>query len=129
MSRDLTAAAAEAANAKIVRCVIFFEGEFATGTLRLWSGIGDYTWNGQTWTGAGQMLGVAPIEEVSEIRAAAFHVSLSGEASAILSANLSAARNGLPGKVWLGFFEGWEYLCDEDGTVLTDEDGERLIVQ
>jgi hypothetical protein len=113
MARNLTGAMATAAAAGTVRPAVFYEGEYTTGTLRLWSGVGSIEWNGQTWTGAGQMLGIAPIEELSDVRAAAFHVSLSGEASAILSANLGAARNGLPGKVWLGFF-------DDAGALIAD---------
>lgn len=105
MARNLTSGVATALAAPIVRPVIFYEGQFATGTLRLWSGLGDFTWNGQTWTGAGQLIGIAPVEEVSDVRAVGFGVSLSAEASAILSLNLGAARQGLPGKVWLGVFD------------------------
>lgn len=105
MARDLSGAVATAVAAATVRPVVFYEGVFATGTLRLWSGVGPFQWNGQTWTGAGEMLDVSPIEELSDVRAAAFHVSLSGDAGAILSINLGAARNGLPGKVWIGFFD------------------------
>jgi hypothetical protein len=94
-----------AVTAKAVRPVVFYEGEFASGTLRLWSGLGDFSWDGQTWIGVGQMIGIAAIEEVSEIRAVGFSVSLAGDASALLSLNLGQARQGLPGKVWFGCFD------------------------
>lgn len=113
MARNLTAALLAALQAGTVRPVVFYEGEYSTGTLRLWSGVGPFTWNAQTWTGVGQMLGVAPIEEGSDVRAVGFSVSLSGEASVLLSANLSAARNGLPGRVWIG-------ALDSAGTVIAD---------
>lgn len=105
MARDLTAAAAAAANDGTVRPALFYEGVFSGGTLRLWSGIGPITWNGQTWTGAGQMLGVAAIGETSELRAVGFEVSLSGELSSLVSTALAQARQGLAGRVWLGFFD------------------------
>lgn len=105
MGRDLTAGVATAVAAQLVRPVLFYEGEYASGTLRLWTGFGDFTWNAQTWNGAGNMLGIGPVEEVSEIRATSFYVSLSGDAAALLSANLGQARTGLPGKVWIGFFD------------------------
>ena len=105
MSRALTAALAAAFKAKTVFPVAFFEGEYASGTLRLWSGVGDYEWDGKTWLGAGELLGVAPIEETSDVRAVGFAVSLSGELSSILSINLGQARQGLPGRVWIGAME------------------------
>jgi hypothetical protein len=105
MARNLTDAVAAAAHAALVRPRIFYEGEFASGTLNLWSGIGPIDWDGKTWTGAGQMLGIGMIGETSELRAVGFEVSLSGEATAMLSANLGNARQGLPGMVWLGFME------------------------
>lgn len=106
MARALTAGVISAITAGTVRPVLFFEGGYASGTLRLWSGLGDFSWNGQTWTGVGQMLGISPVEEVSDIRAASFAVSLAGDASAILSLNLGQARQGLPGQVWIGCFDG-----------------------
>lgn len=102
MARGLTAAMLAAITASTVRPVAFYEGEYATGTLRLWSGVGPIDWDGQTWTGAGHMLSLAPIEESSEVRAVGFSVQLTGEASALLSVNLTAVRQGLPGSVWLG---------------------------
>ena len=124
MARDLTTAVAAAIAAPSVRPAVFYEGVYTTGTLRLWSGIGPIEWNGHTWTGAGQMIGVAPITEVSDIRAVGFSVSLSGEASALISANLSAARQGLSGKVWLGVFESISYvsLPGEAGDYLSTPD-------
>ena len=113
MARDLTSAVAAAANATVVRPRIFYEGEFASGTLNLWSGVGPTDWDGKTWTGAGQMLGIGMIGETSELRAVGFEVSLSGEATAMLSANLGQARQGLPGIVWLGFI-------DDDGALIAD---------
>lgn len=105
MGRDLTVGAAAAIAAEVVYPVAFYEGEYATGTVRLWSGVGPIDWDGKTWTGAGQMLGISSIEETSEIRASAFAVSLSGDVAALMQVNLAAARTGLPGRVWIGFFD------------------------
>jgi hypothetical protein len=113
MARDLTAGVATAVAATTVRPVLFYEGEYSTGILRLWSGLGSFSWNAQTWTGAGQMLGLAPVEELSDVRAVGFAVSLSADASALLSLNLGAARQGLLGKVWIGFFDSAGALIDD----------------
>ena len=45
MSRDLTVAFATALADQSLRPVIFFEGEFATGWVRIWSGLGEVSWN------------------------------------------------------------------------------------
>lgn len=105
MARALTGGMVTAVTGKAVRPVLFYEGQYASGTLRLWSGRGTMPWNGQDWTGVGQMIGISPIEEVSDIRAVGFAVSLAGDDGAILSLNLGAARQGLPGKVWFGAFD------------------------
>lgn len=105
MARTLSAAVIAAIVGQVVRPAVFYEGVYSTGTLRLWNGISSITWNGQTWTGAGNMLGVSAVREGSEIRAVGFSVSLSGDASALLAANLGTARQGLAGRVWIGFFD------------------------
>jgi hypothetical protein len=102
MSRDLTAAMIAAIQAGTIRPVIFYQGEFSSGTVYLWSGMNDISWNGQTWTGAGNMLGVSVAREVQGIEAVKFVVALNGESQSLLSLNLSAVRQGLPGTVWLG---------------------------
>lgn len=113
MSRGLTAGALAEIGASRLRPVVFYEGVFSTGTLRLWSGIGPVSWNGQTWTGAGKLLGLAPIQEASEVGAVGFAVSLTGDATDIISLNLSAARQGYAGRVWLAFL-------DATGAIIAD---------
>lgn len=105
MARALTAALLAAIQAGTVRPAVFYEGEFESGFARLWSGYGTYSWNGQSWLGAGELLAVAPIAEGSDVRAVGFSVSLSGEVTGNLAAAIGYARQGLPGRVWLGCFD------------------------
>lgn len=102
MSRDLTAALLAEITAVSLRPVLFYEGEFTGGTLRLWSGLASISWNSQTWLGAGNLLAISEIEETSEIRAAGVTVALSGLNTSIISAALAQARQGLAGRVWIG---------------------------
>ncbi len=80
MSRDLTVAFATALADQSLRPVIFFEGQFATGWVRIWSGLGEVSWNGQSWAGAGALLGLGAIDETGEVVAGGTAVSLSGGA-------------------------------------------------
>jgi len=76
VSRDLTVSLAAAFTAQSLRGpVLFFEGEFSDGTLRLWSGLGPISWNGHTWTGAGNLLGMSEVKETAGIVAAGGAVS------------------------------------------------------
>lgn len=113
MSRALAAAMLAQITAGSLRPILFYQGEFTTGTLRLWSGIGTISWNGQLWTGAGTLGTVSAIEETSDIRAVGFQVSLSSQAAAILSLSLAAVRQGYLGYVWLG-------ALDVSGAVVAD---------
>lgn len=113
MSRDLTAGVLAAIQAADVSPILLFEGEFADGTVRLWTGVGDLTWNSQTWNGAGSLIGMAAVEETDRVEARGVTVSLSGVPTELVSAAIDGARQGLPGRVWLGFL-------DAAGAVIAD---------
>ncbi|MFD2101864.1 hypothetical protein ACFSKJ_00295 [Tabrizicola soli] len=102
MSRDLTPDFALALAERDLRPVIFFEGHFASGPLRLWSGLGEIGWAGESWSGAGALLGLGAIEETSEVVAGGTSVSLSGIPPHLVQLAIAEARQGLPGRVWLG---------------------------
>lgn len=103
MSRTITAAViAELASGQ-VRPAIFFEAQFPSGFLRLWSGLGEITWNSQVWTGAGNLMGIGAIEESADVVATGTTISLSGIPTDLVSLCLADARQGMPGKVWIGF--------------------------
>lgn len=103
MSRDLSAGVLAQLDAGAFRPVLFFEAEFASGTLRLWSGVGSVTWNAQTWTGAGQLIGISSITETTDARAVGVTISLSGMPTSLIAVALSEARQGKLGRVYLGF--------------------------
>lgn len=95
MSRDITTAFATALADQSLRPVIFFEGQFATGWVRIWSGLGSVNWNGQTWAGAGSLLGLGGIDETGEVVAGGSAVSLSGVPLDLVQMAIEEAR--LPG--------------------------------
>lgn len=113
MSRAASGAFVTALQAQVARPVILFEGVFGAGTLRLWSGLGDLVWSGQTWAGAGTLLGVSSIEEPTGVVAAGFSVSLSGVPVDLLAAVITDVLQGDQGRIWLG-------LMDGAGTLIVD---------
>lgn len=112
MARDLTASVITQLQSASVTVGILFEGEFASGWVRLWSGIGSLSWDGKTWTGTGNLLGISGIDETAEVRASGMTVSLSGVPSDLLSAALGDARSGRIGRVYLAFFSGGSIVAD-----------------
>lgn len=96
-----------------VKPVLLFEGEFASGVVRLWTGFGDLVWDGKTWSGGGSLLGVSPMEEVSGVVAAGATVSLAGVRPDLIQIAIDEARQGLPGRAWFG-------LLNDAGQVIAD---------
>ena len=103
MSRTITPAVIAELESGQVRPAIFFEAQFSGGFLRLWSGLGPITWNSLTWTGAGNLMGIGAIEESADVVATGTTITLSGIPTDLVSLCLVNARQGLPGKVWVGF--------------------------
>lgn len=112
MSRNLTSAMASAILGDVAP-ILLFEGEFASGAVRFWTGSGQIEWNGQTWTGAGQLIGISDIEENTEVVATGITVSLAGVDPALVSAVIGEARQNAPGRIWVG-------LLDASGAIIGD---------
>lgn len=113
MPRAMTPAAEAALTAPDLRPVMLFEGEFPSGTIRLWTGLGAVSWNGQTWTGAGNLIGVSEVEEGTDIVARGLTVTLAGVPPEFVALAITDARQGLPGRVWIG-------LLDTAGAIIAD---------
>jgi hypothetical protein len=105
MARDLTASVQAAIDAAEVKPFLLFEGNFSSGTVRMWSGYGDLSWNGFTWVGAGNLAAVSPVNENDEIRANGITVSLSGIPSEMISLVLNEVGQGRLGRLYIGFLD------------------------
>ena len=101
MSRRATQAVLEALEAQSLRPAILFEGEFASGWVRVWTGDFDLTWEGQTWIGAGALIGLGTLEDTTDIVASGTVVSLSGVPLDLISLAIAEARQGKSGRIWL----------------------------
>jgi len=111
--RDLTTEAQAAFLASAKLPAFFWEGEFNTGTLRLWSGVGPIEWNGHTWSGAGDLAGISPIEETTDVVANGISFSFSGIDPSMIATALGEITQGRPVKLWLG-------MLQQDGSVIAD---------
>lgn len=113
MSRVLTPAFSAALSDANAIPILLFEAEFATGVVRLWTGVGELVWDGKTFTGGGTLLAVSPMEEVSGVLAPGASVSLSGIPTDLIQLVIEEAQQGLPGYAWFG-------LLNDEGQVIAD---------
>lgn len=105
MPRTLTSAFIDEATAARCEPCLFVEMELRTQTLRLWTGLGDITWDGETWLGNGYFQNVTGGEETSDIQATSivFHLTAVPEAQVALA--LSEFMRNKPGSLWFGFLD------------------------
>lgn len=114
MTRTLSSPVAAGVVAKVVNFCFFAEFEFASGTLRMWSGVGDKTWNSQTWTGLGELTGFGPIDETTEIGAAGMTFTLSAVSNTLRALALADKYRGRKCRLWLAILQS--DLSTVDGT-------------
>lgn len=113
MARALSADMLTAIASGTVRPIFLYEGEFSGGTVRLFTGYGTLSWDGETWNGDNELLRITPAQEVGDLVATGFSVNLNGQVQSLLSVALGQVRRGLPGRVWLGLLNDAGALIDD----------------
>jgi hypothetical protein len=78
MTRAIDAAADAALNRAEVHAALLITLDFASGPMRMFTGLGRLVWAGNTYTGAGDLVGISTIEETSELRSTVTTLTLSG---------------------------------------------------
>jgi hypothetical protein len=104
MSRDMPTAFANALMASVIRPFFAAEMFFDSGTLRLWTGIGSRTFNGNEYLGGGSLLGFDNVTESNDMASSALTISLSGQSGALVSLALQEPFQNRLAKVHLGLF-------------------------
>ena len=74
-----------------------------SGIIRLWSGIGDLVYAGDTYTGVGNLLSVRLAEESKEIAAKGVNVALNGINSTLIAKALDESYRGRTMAIYLFF--------------------------
>lgn len=102
MPRNLDTAMATAISAKFLCPIVLVDLDINNETLHIWSGVGNFPWNGNTYTGVGDLGQVTPAREGIDIQANGASLSLSGVDPALVNAALSDIQLGAPATIWLG---------------------------
>ena len=90
--------------------------------LYFWTGIGDTTIDGITYTGTGNLMQISSIKETAEIQAAGANLTLSGIPADMLSLALSVPYQGRIGKIKFG-------LIDADNNLLELETAFNMLLE
>ncbi len=136
--RSLSGALTNALAASVVRPRYIAEIDFPSGISRIWTGVGDLSWSGNTYLGAGNVIAVSEIEHASGVEAASMQVTLNGVNSANRSDIFTVDYQNRPVSIWLAFFDENEtmigtpvvarlaYITKAD--FIEDDDGGQSIV-
>lgn len=89
MSRDLTTDFKTAITAGTVRPVVLIDAYLDSGTLRFWNGVGSFSYGGNTYTGAGNLLKVTDVTETQNVEARGASFELSGIPSSLIATALA----------------------------------------
>lgn len=99
---------------------VMIEMFFDSGTLRMWTGYGTVDFNGETFFGAGNMIGFSTIEETEELEAKGIVVSLNGIPSSLIAISLTEKTRARPFRMYLASYTTQRYVATEDGTGVVD---------
>ena len=102
MSRDISAVISAAVAAKTLDPFFAVSLAFDSSTLRLFTGHGSITFDGNIYTGAGTLLNITDIEETSEIQASGVTLVLTGVPTSLISMALDTPYQGRVCTIYFG---------------------------
>lgn len=102
MARTLPAALTTELNATALKPFYAVELAFDSGTLNFWTGYGDITANGETWTGAGTIMAFSRTNEATDLSANGMTVTFTGLESSIVAILLGENYRSRIAKIYLG---------------------------
>lgn len=85
MARDIPTATDAALLGPKLTPIGLVQLAFGSGTVRFWTGHGNLSWNGFTWSGVGTLGRIGQMEETIESRAAAVELQLSAIPAEVLA--------------------------------------------
>ncbi len=113
MGRDVTTAFNDEITASHLRPAVLLKGSFDSGDLNLWTGIGDLSFAGDTYLGAGHLLDMQPIKETQKIQANGAVFSLAGCIDALVSIAMSEEYQWRPIAAWLAVLDtNYQLIAD-----------------
>lgn len=104
MPRNISSALITALSARTLNIVVFVQIGFKSETVYVWSGIGNVTWNGQTWTGLGALLGFSSLTDYSDVTAKGITLTFSGIDPTLLPETLTDFQLAQPVTIYFALW-------------------------
>ena len=108
-TRDITTVVENALDDEVVNPFFAVELLFDSAPIRLWTGTGDATIDGETYIGTGNLLNISSVEETSEIAVRGATITLSGMSSEVISLALQSPYQGRVCNIYFGVVDGSTY--------------------
>ena len=109
MSRDLTTPLLDALDDDLIQPFFAVELLFDSAPIRLWTGLGEATIDGNAYIGTGNLLDISAVEETSEIAVRGATITLSGMSSEVISLALQSPYQGRVCNLYFGIVNGTAY--------------------
>jgi len=113
MARDISSGFETEIDASLMRPIILTKAEFDSGDLRLWTGLGDLTYNSEIYTGSGNLLKMNSVKETQNLSANNVSFEVSGLPSGVISIALSEDYQDRPIAAYFG-------VLDENFALIAD---------
>lgn len=129
MSRDLNADLITQITSPAYRPFFAIKAVLDSTTLSLWTGIGDISISGTTYSGVGTFLDISDIEETAQISAKGLALTLSGVPSDLLSLALTEQYQGRLLTLLFGVTDLQRvFLLRQSGDFILLQDGGKVIL-
>lgn len=130
--RNLTSAHKAKLAAKVKYVGVIVEIDYTPTPLRVWTGLGEISWDGKTWAGIGQLGGISAITEKVGIRAGQVTLTLGGIPAEHKTIALNDTSQNRSVRIWLATFnvsEGVWTVVDDPGLLERGETDVHEIVE
>ena len=134
MTRGLPNEISVSAQAPTVRPFFAVELLFdSPNELRFWTGVGDITYDGDVYTGSGNLMQISEIQESSDVAARGATITMSGIPSNLISLALDEDYQHRIAKIKFGIFtesvsSDSELLINDSDFLLLNDAGDRLLI-
>lgn len=105
MARNITAAFKTETEAVLLRPALLIKAEFDSGDVFAWTGNKDLIFDGDTYLGVGDLLGIGPIQETQQLVANGVQLSLTGVKASLVSIALTETYQWRPISIFFAVFD------------------------
>lgn len=101
------------------------EFDFDSGTIGMWTGYGNITYNGVNYTGGGNLVGVSAYQETLDLEAQGLTFTLSGVPLDMISIAENEPYQGRRCRLYIALIDIESFIAKEDdtGVILTEAGG------